>query len=311
MTVPELIDFHTHIRPQWWEGATSPDAGFGPDGGEKVARLLDIPRLIEESREAGVSRRALSAGVEGVYGPHGEVAASDIRRINEFTAEAVAKDPELFLGLATVDLFSGEAGAEEAAFAVRELGLHGLFLDSQRAGLHPGLPEARPTLTAAAELGVPVFIHPVWAADDDQYFAAAGQQGRSFGRGTTNGLAALALLHAGVFEELPELDVVITALGTGAMLFAADAIAEYAARHGRTPRLHVDTLRFHPPTIAYLVDALGADRVVFGSDWPIRLDAYADTVTAAFEQAGLSDETRALIGSGNARRLFKLDEAAS
>jgi len=307
MTI-ELIDFHTHVRPPWWEGLTNPEAGFGSDGGETVARLVDVPRLIEESRRAGVSRRALSVGVEGVYGPHGTVAPADVRRINEFTAEAVAKDSELFLGLATVDLFAGEAGAAEAVYAVRELGLHGLFLDSQRAGKHPGSPEARPTLAAAAELGVPIFIHPVWAPDDDHYFTAAGQAGRSFGRGLTNGLAALALLHADVFTEFPDLDVVVTALGTGAVLFAADALVRYEREHGVRPRLHVDTLRFHPPTIGYLVDALGADRVVFGSDWPIRLDAYAEQVVGAFERAGLSAEQQALVGAGNARRLFALGE---
>ena len=304
MSTAELIDLHTHIRPPWWEGASGTGAGFGSP--ETVARLLDLPRLVEESYAAGITRRALSAGVEGVFGPRGPVASSDVRRVNDFTAEAVAKDPGLFLGLATVDLYAGDAGAEEAVHAVRELGLHGLFLDAQREGLHPGSPEARPTLAAAAELGVPVFIHPVWAPDDELYAEAAGQPGRSFGRGITNGLAALALLHSGVFEELPELDVIITALGTGAVLFAADAVAAYTQQHGRTPRLHVDTLRFHPPTLAYLVAALGADRVVLGSDWPIRLDAHAEDVRAAFDRAGLDAGQQALVGSGNARRLFGL-----
>lgn len=299
----ELIDFHTHIRPPWWEGAADPAAaGFGP--GEQVARLLDIPRLIDESHAAGISRRALSAGVEGVFGPDGDVSAADLRRVNEFTAEAVAKDPDLFVGLATVDAYAGEAAAREAVVAVEELGLHGLFLDAARHGAHPGLPQARPTLAAAAELGVPVFIHPVWAGDDIDLAIAAGPGGRSFGRGVTNGLAALALLHAGVFEELPDLDVVITALGTGAVLFAAEQIAAHREAHGSAPRLYVDTLRLHPPTIAYLVDTLGADRVVLGTDWPIRTDAYAARIRPAFDTADLTAHQQALVGGGNARRLL-------
>lgn len=303
--MPELIDFHTHIRPPWWEGATNPEAaGLSPGSGERVARMVDIDRMIEESRDAGIARRALSAGVEGVYGSQADVPSSEVRRVNEFTAEAVAKDPGLFFGLATIDAYAGDAAAREAEYAVHDLGLHGLFLDAQRNNIYPGAPETRPTLAAAAELGVPVFVHPVWAPDDAVFRAAGGTAGGSFGRGVTNGLAALSLLHAGVFEEFPELDVLVTAYGTGAILFAADALAAYKEAHGTSPRLYFDTLTFHPPTLRYLVDALGADRVIMGSDWPIRLDAYADKVTAAFEAAGFTAEEQALVGSGNALRLF-------
>ena len=90
--MPELIDFHTHIRPPWWEGATNPSAaGLSPGSEDRVARMIDLDRMIEESRAAGISKRALSAGVEGVYGSNAEVPSSEVRRVNEFTAEAIAK----------------------------------------------------------------------------------------------------------------------------------------------------------------------------------------------------------------------------
>jgi aminocarboxymuconate-semialdehyde decarboxylase len=111
----------------------------------------------------------------------------------------------------------------------------------------------------------------------------------------------------GVFEEFPELDILITAFGAGAILFAADALAAYKEAHGTSPRLHIDTLTFHPPTLRYVVDALGADRVILGSDWPIRVDAYADKITAAFNAAGFTQDEQALVSSGNARRLFGLE----
>jgi predicted TIM-barrel fold metal-dependent hydrolase len=306
-STPELIDFHTHIRPPWWEGATNPAAaGLSPGSEDRVARMLDIDRMVEESRAAGITHRALSAGVEGVYGPQADVPASEVRRVNEFTAESVAKAPGMFYGLATIDAYTGDTAAKEAEYAVSQLGMHGLFLDAQRHGVYPGAPQARPTFAAAAELGVPIFIHPVWAPDDAAFRTAGGSAGGSFGRGVTQGLAALSLLHSGIFEEFPDLDVLITAYGTGAIIFAVDAIAAYAKAHGVTPRLHVDTLTFHPPTIRYVIDALGPDRIVLGSDWPIRLDAYADTISAAFDEANLTPEERTMVSSGTARRMLRL-----
>jgi predicted TIM-barrel fold metal-dependent hydrolase len=44
---------------------------------------------------------------------------------------------------------------------VRELGLRGVFLESARRDLILGAKETRPTLAAAASLGVPVFVHPL------------------------------------------------------------------------------------------------------------------------------------------------------
>ena len=57
-----------------------------------------------------------------------------------------------------------------------------------------------------------------------------------------------------------------------------------------------------PPTLRYVVETLGAERVMMGSDYPTDMGP-ADPV-GAVDAAYLDAETRALVLGGNAARLF-------
>ncbi|WP_163317081.1 amidohydrolase family protein, partial [Enterobacter hormaechei] len=86
-------------------------------------------------------------------------------------------------GLATVDAYAGESAARELTRAVRELGLRGVFVESAKGDLFIDAPEARPTLQAAAELGIPVFVHPV-NPPLSRLLAPYGPVGTLYARGT-------------------------------------------------------------------------------------------------------------------------------
>jgi predicted TIM-barrel fold metal-dependent hydrolase len=133
----------------------------------------------------------------------------------------------------------------------------------------------------------------------------AGREGNSLGRGTQNGLALLSVLHAGVLERLPDLHLVFTSLGNGALYFAADRIAALRDSSGEAPQLYLDTTRFNPALIRYYADLLGVERIVVGTDWPGR-DTTRDQTEGTLVEAGLDEAQRALVAGGNARRLFGL-----
>ena len=82
-------------------------------------------------------------------------------RINDRFAELIAVDPERLLALATIDAFEGEAAAQEVERTVQTLGLQGVCVDCAQGDCYLDESEARPTLIAAAPLGVPVFVHPI------------------------------------------------------------------------------------------------------------------------------------------------------
>ena len=118
-------------------------------------------------------------------------------------AELVAKHPGKLYGLATVDAFSGDDGAREVTRAVKDLKLRGLFLESAKRDLLLGAKETRPTLAAAASLGVPVFVHPLTDPELHKRFSRTGRMGVRLARGTINNAALISMLEGGTFDEIP------------------------------------------------------------------------------------------------------------
>jgi predicted TIM-barrel fold metal-dependent hydrolase len=277
---------------------------------EVVKKFTRPDELVAESEAGGIALRLLSSPVEGIFGTEGATDIGIIARLNDYLAKLAADHPQRLAALATVDAFAGEAGAREAERAVLELGHVGIVMDSSRAGLFPGEPVARPTFEVASALKVPVFVHPVAAPQSAELIRGAGRAGNSFGRGLINGVAFLSILRSGLLDELPDLHLVFTAIGAGALVMAAAEGREYSAaeraKGGRRPNVYFDIMGLDPAVLRFLVDFLGAERVVVGTDWPIYPPLTRDALAASFRAAGLTEEAQYLVAEGNARRLLGL-----
>ncbi len=134
--------------------------------------------------------------------------------------------------------------------------------------------------------------------------APYGRLGTVLARGTINATALVSLIAGGVFEKLPNLQIVVTTLAIGGIALAG-GVAGHAVAQTLRRHVHVYTMEFNPALIRASVDILGADRVLAGNDWPIIDDGpVAPLLNAAFDRAGIADADRHLIAGGNARRLL-------
>lgn len=270
-----IIDFHVHHVPSRFEPTTL--RTFPPGQRERWAevnrKLADEAFLLRDIEEGDVALRVVNTPAALIADEGGNVAHATIVEINDVLADVVARHPRHLVGLATIDAYDGDRAAREAQRAVRDLGFRGIFVDSARGDALINSPQARPALQAAAELGVPVFVHPVNPQPLTSQLASYGRLGTLLARGTVNAAALIALLEGGVFTELPRLQVVVTALAFGGL-----ALAGGFSHHSRLPdgaletlRRHVsiDTMGFNPALIAASIDLLGASNVIAGSDWPI------------------------------------------
>ena len=252
--------------------------------------------LIPSLEEAGVAARVISAPLE--FMKEGDC----VERMNESIVKLVSSHPGRVYGLATVDAYAGEAAAAELVRAVRSLGLRGVFMESAKGELLPDAPEARPTLAAAASLGVPVLLHPV----PDPHLAGRlrrfGRLGGRLTRSTINSAALVALLAGGVFDELPGLQVVVTALAFGGLLLAAES-----AERAKLRQVYIDTTGMNPIAIRGSIEILGADRVLTGTDWPVVQEkGLPATLEAMFDRLGLDASARRNIAGENALRLLRV-----
>lgn len=305
-----VADFHTHYACPAYPAL--PPHQAAPELVRRwhrlARRIADLDGLLAEAGRCGVDLRVLSAP-PALVTPYGErTHPDDLRRLNDHLAEAVASAPQRLRGLATVDAFAGDAAADEAVRAVRELGLSGLVVDCATDGQLLGAAAARPTLTVAAELGVPVFAHPISPAAMTLAFAGLDRFGTSLARGTINAAALLSLLTDGVLAELPGLHVVFPMLGVAGLALAAatDEGQHITAAAPASQRAHVylDTMGFVPAAIRFATDLLGADHVLVGGDWPIGArETSRERVETALTQAGLDEAERRLVAGANALRL--------
>jgi aminocarboxymuconate-semialdehyde decarboxylase len=276
MSVAKVVDFHNHfidpsfpLNPRW----------RGVNDGLSNARAL-----VDSLESGGIAARVVSAPPEFLDGLPQPA-------LNDAIARLCSRHPGRLYGLATVNAYSGEAAANEITRAVRQCGLHGVFVESARDGLLPDAPEARPTFAAAAELGVPVFLHPVPDAQLKDRFKSCGRQSERLVRGTINSAAILAIIESGMLTELPNLRIVVTALALGGLLLA-----------GSTQQIYIDTTGFQAATIRCAVDLLGPDRVLMGTDWPIVVEKSVQQRLGAILN---TEELRMVLGE-NALKLLAL-----
>lgn len=291
--------------------------------GELDRRLLDISdERVRDMDDAGIDMQVLSASSSGTQALAAAEAVALARDTNDALAAAVAARPDRFAGLAILPTPDPEAAASELGRAVDDLGLVGAMLFPRSGDTYLDDEAFRPIFEAAAELGVPVYLHPQalprpvreasFSGFDDtieMLLAASG-----WGWHNDAGLAALRLMLAGTFDRHPDLQLVLGHWGEMLVYFAerADMISNWTPHLERRVGEYVTSNVyataggiFSHRMLQNTIAMLGADRVMFATDYPYHV--HRDGGARAFlDTAPISSEDKVKIGSRNAERLFKM-----
>jgi len=311
---PPVIDFHCHHIPKSFVPTTT--ATFPPEQRarwEQTNRQLsDEAFMLREIENGDLAARVVNTPAALVADADGHLPFDTIRAMNDELAELASRRKGRIVALATIDAYDGERAAREVERACGELGLRGIFVDAGRGDQLIDAKQARPALESAARLGVPVFVHPVNPQPMTRQMVPYGRIGTLFARGTINAQALIALVEGGVFEDLPGLRVVVTALAWGGLAVAGEFDDHSKPDSGAIAimRKHVtiDTMGFSAPLIRAAADLLGVENVVCGSDWPILNEGpISPALFTALEKARFTPAEQAMIASGNAKRLLGID----
>jgi aminocarboxymuconate-semialdehyde decarboxylase len=304
------IDVHAHYVPPSCLDIMD-RSGAGPSKNLPDS-LSDLGERIGHMDERGVDVQLVSTPPWG-----GNLSPEASRRANDATAADIDAHRDRLVGLATVDMNEPEAAAAELERCVKELGFRGVEILSNVNGENLHEPRFAPFYRKVQELEVGVFIHPnnVLGRDRLKPFFL----NNIVGNPTDTAVAAACLIFGGVLHEMPNLKFVLAHGGGSCPLLRGRW--EHAWRTGliedtamvRAPseyfrKLYFDSLTHSLPALNYLVETVGPERVMLGSDYPFGMGDQRPPATVASLPHASDAEKDSMYG-GNAVRVFGLDEA--
>jgi aminocarboxymuconate-semialdehyde decarboxylase len=291
------IDIHAHLVPRaLWNAvdAKSEWHGFRHEAGEGLGSIVgggrrtSLPtpkmRYTPEERLKDMDAQGTDVQVLSIHTPffgyHLDAAQGRAlaREVNEEISEIAHEYPKRFAGLATLPVQDVKSAIDELEHAVMRLGLKGAELDTHVNGSQWDEPKFLPFFKTAEQMGAVLFYHPQPQANFLIDRMPRHGLVNSLGVILDDAIVAAVLICGGVLEACPDLRVCI-AHGGGPMCYAMGRLDHGWTRlpdGKRTPkppsayqrRLYYDTVVSSEEALRFLIDRVGADRVVLGSDWP-------------------------------------------
>ena len=311
------------------EETLNDSAGFLADyvWPELSARLLDIHEKRLGLMDAhGIETMILSLNAPAVQAIVEPGRANDIaRRANDFLAEQVSKRPDRFQAFAALAMQDPDQASRELERCVKELGFRGALvngfsqIDDPDTAVYYDLPQFWPFWGVVESLDVPFYLHPrnPLPGMAQIYEGHPWLLGPTWAFGQETAVHALRLMGSGLFDKYPRLTIILGHMGEGLPYSmwridnrnawvkatpnypAKKKIAEYFQDN-----FYLTTAgNFRTQTLIDAILEIGADRILFSTDWPFEnIDHAADW----FDVASISEADRKKIGRLNAARLFKL-----
>ncbi len=324
----KVIDSHAHYVPQTVFDALARGAArfdgvecLHEDGrfrlafgGREPTRPV-MPKLREADERLawmdgqGLDRQVVAPWTDSFgYELAGDIGADWNRFSNEALWRACENEDRL-IPLAGLPLQDGEAAAEMLCEAL-DHGFRGFMIGTQPKGDSGVLddPSLEPFWAAAHERGAVLYIHPMYTAGDGR--VVDYDMINAVGRLTDTTVAVARLLFSGHVLNYSGAKLILSH-GGAALPFALGRLernvkahpGQYADPADGMSRLYVDSCVFRPDALRFLVDLMGAERVMLGSDYPFPIGdpepckVVNDTLLTAAERAEiLSGSTARLLG---------------
>ena len=283
-------------------------------------RLGDLGALrIKEMDEAGIDLQVLSHGAPATQRLDAETAIPLARRANDRLHQAVLSNPARFAAFAVLPTADPKAAADELERCVTRLDFKGAMVHGLTNGLFLDDKRFWPIFERAQALDVPLYMHPAvpHPAVVDAYYKDyvkeyPGLLTAAWGFTVETATQGIRLVLSGVFEACPRLKIILGHLGES-LPFSLWRIDMALARQGNRPTPFRDTFREHfwittsgnfsTPALLCSIMEMGADRILFSVDYPFVPNPPG---VKWMDDVPLSNEDRAKILSGNAKRLLRL-----
>lgn len=327
---PGPVDIHAHTVPAGLMSRLGKGArtGFGLQAADAGSRLViggkpmrmpvmaamhDIDIRLRTMEEQGVSAQVISPWIALVdYGLGEADAMWFAETLNDEIAAVVSAMPDRFAGIGAVPLQFPEQAARMLPAIMGELGLVGVEINTT---LGPDKflddPSLDPFWATAEETGAFIMIHP-----------SLGGTGKQFERYYLNNLihnplettvAAAHLIFGGVMERYPGLKIGLVhgggylpygvgRLRRGRLVRSEAKVSMQGSVEESFHRFFFDTVTHAAPALNFLVNLVGANHVLLGSDYPF--DMADPELVETVRSAELGETAETLVLRGAAERIL-------
>ena len=291
------IDIHAHVVPEslWkaieakkeWHGFRhEPGEGLGSmvGGGMRTGFTSPKVRYTVDERLKDMDALKVDVQVLSIHTPfvgyHLDPAQGLAlsREFNDELGATVRGNARRLAGLATLPMQDVKIAIGELERAVTKLGLKGASLDTQVNAEQWDEPKFLPFFKAAEQMGAVLFYHP--QPQNNFLMQRIKRHGLSNSLGVIldDAIVVGVLICGGVLEACPDIKICI-AHGGGPACYAMGRLDRNwherpATRSTPKPpgayqkKLYYDTVVPSEEALRFLIDRVGIDRVVLGSDWP-------------------------------------------
>lgn len=307
------------VTTAWEASAIGSEGTSNFDQGEIRQLLEDLGEgRIALMDESGVGVQVLSVSTPALHNLEPEESVRLARRTNDLIAATIGRHPDRFQGFAVLPMPAPDESALELKRAVTQCGLRGAMVCGRTRDKNLDHPDFLPLFQTAADLNVPVFIHPQipqaavratlyggFGEPVDTAFAAFG-----LGWHYEAGLQFVRLILAGVFDRFPNLQIILGHWGE-VVLFYIERLKSLArVTDLKRPveeyfqcNLYVTSSGMWSQTyLQRALEIVGPERILFSTDFPYqyRPGQPGPSFLTATE---LSQESRDAFAHGNWERL--------
>lgn len=282
-------------------------------------------RRLAHMDAAGVDHAVLALTSPGVQVMPKDEAVAYAVYANDWLVDNIRKHPERYSGLAAVAPQDPQAAAKEIARA-KGLGLRGVIINSHTQHEYLDDPKFWPIFEAAEALEMPIYLHPYTPSKQMiQPFLEKGLDGAIFGFSVETGMHMLRIIIAGVFDRFPKLQMVLGHTGEALpfwmyrldYMHRAGVVSKRYEAMQPLQRKVSDYLRENlhytnsgvawEPSIRFVQDVVGVDRVMYAMDYPYQ---YVPGEVGVLDRMGMSDDDKKKFFQTNAERLFRIGAQA-
>ncbi len=288
------IDVHSHVIPESIQQAMreQPELYKTVIEGEGDARkfvrgkvkfdlvpeFYDADAKVESMDRKGIDISVISPGPQAFfYGLGADQALKTARIVNEGVAKMAAARPDRLRGMATLPMQHPDAAIAELERVVKEYGFKAVELGTAIGNDELADPRFRPVLRRIQDLKVVLFAHPNTqgsAGRLDCYYLT-----NLIGNPLDTTIMVGKLMFSGALDELPGIKILLAHGGgflpyqIGRFEHGSKVRPDTSAVTRTSPiemfrRFYFDALTHSPQAIRHLIDTVGSDHVMIGTDSP-------------------------------------------